>query len=841
MSSGSPDTDGGFSCPLVPETGPREAARLDSWTFVDGDSETDVTVPHTWNADQFDRDPADYDRDRKRYRTTIEGPTAEDGRQLLHFEGANQTSEVFVDGRLVGTHRGGYTAFTVDVTDYLTPGERSTLEVAVDNEHDADVPPLDADFTFFGGLYRPVWLVETRPVRVDGSAYGSSGVYVDTPTVDDDAATVRVRADVRNHLSEAVSVDVTHRVLDEGTVLAEFGTTAPLGPSATRQVETVSDPIADPSLWHPSDPHCYRVETTLAVDGRPTDRLESPLGIRSVGLEDGRVTVNGSPVALRGTNRHQDRPGRGNALTDTAHREDVALIAETGANFLRLAHYPQSHAVLAAADRRGLLVWEEIPVVNWVTDSREHRRNCRTRLREMVRQHYNHPSVGIWGFMNEILIGYDMDHYREFSTDEVDAALDQARAFDALLREEDPSRLTAMACHGSWVYEQFDFVDVPDVLGWNLYLGWYGGELAYLPGVLYEKLAARPDQATVVSEYGVGADPRLHTRDPEPWDFTEEFHSRFHRAYIDAFESFPELAGTAQWNAFDFASDGREDTIPGLNQKGLMTHDRTPKDVYHLYRAWRSDAPVVHVATRTWARRTTASGSPDATHPITVYSNRTTVELFHDGASLGAKRPGDGYALTWDVPLTSGSNELRAVAGDGHGETVEDATTVEVVDVDRTDTLPAEGLAINVGSHREIVTDERLWAPDRRYRTDVAWGAVGGERAETLDRIRETALDPLYQHALVGLDTYRLDLRPGTYRVELSVCAVDADDPGHRVVSVAANGDPIVEGLDPVATAGPRTPVTVEERVRVGEDGLSLEFTADRGETLLNALRVVDR
>lgn len=505
------------TCPLARGSGPRRARRLEAWTFVDDGTETSVSVPHTWNAEQTDGDPSTYDRGCKRYRTTVE-PAAADTRRLLHFEGANQTATVHVDGDVVGTHRGGYTAFTVDVTDALTVGEQSAVEVTVDNTHDEDTPPLNADFTFFGGIYRPVWLVETGKIRLDGSEYGSTGVRVDTPEVSENTATIRVRTDITNHTASRESVDLTHRVLDDGTLVAEFGATVPLGSGADRTVE-VDGRLEDPATWSPTEPNSYRVETTVAVDGDVTDAIASPLGVREIGLDSGRVTVDGDPVRLRGTNRHQDRPGRGNALSDADHREDVRRIANTGVNFLRLAHYPQSHTVLDAADEHGLLVWEEIPVVNLVTDSAAYRENCLTRLEEMVRQHYNHPSIGMWGFMNEILLGYDMDYFEGVDESDVAVARDLATTLDARLRSLDQTRLTAMACHGSPVYERFDFAEIPDVLGWNLYHGWYYGEVEYLPGVLFEKNATRPEQATTVSEYGVGADTRLHTADPQAVGF----------------------------------------------------------------------------------------------------------------------------------------------------------------------------------------------------------------------------------------------------------------------------------------------------------------------------------
>mgnify|MGYP000067791113 FL=1 len=848
------DPRAGAGCPLVAESGPRRARQLESWTLVDDGSEEAVTVPHTWNADEIGGE-AEYDRDEKVYRTTVESHDG-DGRQLLHFEGINETATVTVDGERVGTHEGGYTAFTFDVTDSLADDSPSTVEVIVDNTENKTVPPLSGDFTFFGGIYRPVWLVAVDDVRMDGTEYGSSGVRVDTPSLSAESATVRARTAVVNDRSTAVSADVTHRVVDDGETVAEFGATVPVGPGGRRSIEARSDAIEDPRRWDLDDPHCYTVETTVAVDGETTDRVDSPLGIREFDVDDeGRIVLNGEAVRLQGLNRHQDRPGVGTALSDEAHREDFEAIADTGANFLRLAHYPQSETILRAADAHGLVLWEEIPVVSQVGSSAEHDETARRMVREMVHQHYNHPSVGIWGFMNEVLIGHDYE-FSEWTSQEdmVHRARELGTELDALLREIDPNRLTAMACHWSWSYEEHGLAEIPDVLGWNLYYGWYYGEFDYLTGAIFEKIRARQDQATIISEYGAGGDVRLHTSEPENWDFTEEYLEIFYEHYVAAFDEFGDRVGSAQWNAFDFASDARDDTIPDVNQKGLLTYDREHKHVYHLYRAWLSDEPVVRIATRNWDRRSTASASDDGTHPITVYTNLPVVELFVDGESLGTERTGDGYAARWDVPLAVGANEIRAraldaddgapgiAAGDVDGEAVEDRTDVELVSaaVEPSGRFPEGGLSVDVGSHREIVTDEELWVPDRAADAEAnGWGPVGGEHVETQARIFETDLDPLYQHALEGIEAYRIDVPPGSYDLEIAVCDLDNEAAGERVFDVSANGRTLAADFDPVAEAGERTPATVTAVVDVeADESLVVEFEAETGKTLLNALRV---
>jgi beta-galactosidase len=834
-------------CPLVDDGGPRTARPLAEWTLIDGDERTAVELPHTWNAaDAVGGDPG-YDRGRKRYRRTVAPVPEGDHRHLLHFGGANQRATVRVDGEVVGRHAGGYTAFTVDVTDAVSSTDPSRVSVTVDNTHDPEVPPLGADFTFFGGLYRPAWLVTTDAVALDGSETGSTGVLVDAveSTSVTDAWTVRVRADVANTRPTAAAVTVTHEVVSpEGRPVASCETTGEVGAGGTERMAGTTT-VDAPDLWRPESPTVYAVETTVSVDGTTVDRLRSPLGFREVAVDDtGRVRLNGDPITLRGTNRHQDRPDLGTALSAADHRDDVSLVAGTGANFLRLAHYPQSPAVLDATDRAGLLVWEEIPVVNRVTDSAAFTRTCRRMAREMVHQHYNHPSVAMWGFMNEILLETDLE-----DDDQVDATVELARELEALLAAEDPTRPTAMACHFSDAYDDVGLTDVPDVLGWNVYLGWYHDEVDDIGDALDEKVAARPGQATVVSEYGVGSDVRLHSRTPEAWDFTEEFSSHYHERYIAAFDERGDRVATAQWNAFDFASAQRDDTVPDINQKGLLTYDRTTKAAYHLYRAWLADDPVVHVATRHWARRAGGLGGhggddADAVgHPVTVYSNAERVELAVDGTTHGVQSPDDGYATHWRVPLPPGEHGLEARATTADGDRVVDEAAVSVVAFDDPGgddwTVPEQGLAVNVGSDRDVLASERLWVAGSTYASARhARGPIGGERESTLDRVTGTDCVPLYQHCLAGLDGYRVSVPAGRYHVQLRFCELTHEDPGERVFDVNVGDETVATAFDPCGEIGPRRVASVETVTEVTEGPIVVEFDAQTGRPLLNAVLV---
>lgn len=406
---------------------------------------------------------------------------------------------------------GGYTAFAVEITGRVRIGAGSTNVVAVkvDNRHDSNVPPLSADYTFYGGIYRDVWLLATEKVRVTTGDYASSGVYVDTPSVSGSSATVRVRGSVYNGTAVLKQIRVRNTILDHaGIAVATVDSTFGVGAGRKAPFEA-SKAVANPRLWSPKSPYLYTVRTEVYESGLLVDRVENPLGIRSFSFTKDGFYLNGERLQLRGTNRHQDykkpdgdRKELGNAMPNHLHEEDMRIIKGMGANFVRLAHYPQDPAVLDAADRLGLLVWEEIPIVDYVTPSPEFAQNCRTMLTEMIRQHYNHPSVVTWGYMNEVLFRgpAKTEAYKLW-------VADLARDLDALAHTEDRTRATVMACNQNEVYNTSGLADVPDVVGWNVYQGWYGGQLSGLGGYPGRPTLPVPGQADLGGRVRCGRRP----------------------------------------------------------------------------------------------------------------------------------------------------------------------------------------------------------------------------------------------------------------------------------------------------------------------------------------------
>ncbi len=368
-----------------------------------------INLPHTWNAEDTLDDEPGYRRGVGWYRKTLRLSDGLRGKKLfLYFEGANQVADLFVNGRLVGQHRGGYTAFAFDITDFVRfdSPDGNIIAVKVDNSHNKDIPPLSADFNFYGGIYRNVWLIATAPVHINLMDHASQGVYVDTPAVSEAKGTVRVRGTVTNSESQPRQVRVVSTVVDhDGREVASMESVLSLGAGQEVSFQHATRPLLRPHLWSPDHPYLYTVETRLYAGRGATDMVVSPLGFRWFSLDaDKGFFLNGQALKLRGTNRHQDYRGMGNALPDSIHVHDLEIIKEMGANFVRLAHYPQAPTVLETADRLGLILWEEIPIVDYITTSEAFTRNCENMLTEMIRQHYNHPSVLMWGYMNEVLI-----------------------------------------------------------------------------------------------------------------------------------------------------------------------------------------------------------------------------------------------------------------------------------------------------------------------------------------------------------------------------------------------------------------------------------------------------
>ncbi len=599
-----------------------------------------VTLPHTWN----DIDGQDGNNDL--YRGTayyaksvdkIDLPEAE--RYFLEINGANSSAAVYWNGKKLASHDGGYSTWRVDVTDVMD--NQNLIVFEVDNAPNDRVYPQNADFTFYGGLYRDVNLIAVPESHFDLEYYGGPGLAV-TPVVEGTDAKVTVEVWVTNKKD---SQKLAYTLKDgEGNVVAE-------AVSADTKAEFV---IANAHLWNArKDPYLYSAEVALVEEDKELDKVCTRFGCRSYQIDPDRgFILNGEEYPLRGVSRHQDRWGAGNALTKEMHKEDMELIAEVGANTIRLAHYQHDQYFYDLCDEYGMVIWAEIPYIT--THLRNGRENTISQMKELITQNYNHPSIVVWGLSNEI-------NAVEGTPDDEDIQ-DNHRVLNELVHEMDKTRLTTMACV-STCSPDHPYTLIPDTISYNHYFGWYGGDVADY-GPWFDKFhAEHPSICVGVSEYGCEA-LNWHTSTPGAGDYTEEYQAYYHEELIKQLFPRKYLWATHVWNMFDFGADARnEGGENGQNHKGLVTFDRKyKKDSFYAYKAWLTDDPFVHITGKRYVDRV-----EDVTK-VTVYSNLPEVELFANGVSLG-KQTSDVHFFYFDVPNV-GTTKLVAVAGDCKDESV---------------------------------------------------------------------------------------------------------------------------------------------------------------------------
>lgn len=846
----------------------------DGWQFRLGNETTvaggweQVSIPHTWNAADCDDDAEGFHRGAGIYRRVLMIDPAWIGKRLtLHFEGANTYAEVRINGKLAGSHCGGSTAFAFDITEWVVAGANQ-LEVLVDNTHNPDIPPLSADYTFFGGLYRDVALIVTEQQQISTTHYASSGVYLTTPKVDATTAEVAIRTMLTNGAEKAARVQLRHRIFDPaGRCVAEATDEVRLDAKAVNQEVAMQCAIAEPQLWDVETPHLYRVVTTLSdKSGNLLDEVSNPLGVRTIRFDaDKGFFLNGKAVKLLGTNRHQCYRDLGYALSDERHLRDVEQLKRMGGNFLRISHYPQDPTVTAACDRMGILAAIEIPIVNAVTPGKAFAECCETMMTEMIYQNFNAPSICIWAYMNEVMLRIPVEGEEALKAYYKDVYAVGARC-EAAADRIDPSRPTMIPCHGNLKhYDASGLLTLPDIIGMNIYHGWYQGTFAGFDRQLDKLHATYPTKSFIVTEYGGDCDIRIRSFRPERFDFSVDYAMLLHEHYLRAIRERGFVAGSTVWNLNDFYSEGRGDALPHINCKGLCTLERTPKDTYHFYRAALRPDPVVHICSMSYPYRSGVETAPNvALEPVKIYTNAAEVEVLHNGRSLGKYKP-ENFAATVEVPFTNGVNRLEAVIEGGR----EVATTEYRLVPKRFDEgTPFTEMNILLGSTRSFVdpTNEVAWIPDQPY-SEGGWGYVGGEpwRPKTKRgtqpasnlAINRTTLDPMYQTQRRGIEAFRADLPDGSYEVTLHFAELTTDEKKAdlayllgadaateaavvRRFDIAINGSTVAMSLDVAAEVGRCAPFVRRYRVEVTDGkGLSIDFKAVEGETMLSAIRIL--
>jgi beta-galactosidase len=595
----------------------------------EGEAFAPVALPHTWNAQDGQDGGADYWRGVGHYRMALPAPTP--GKcQYIQFEGANHVAAVRCNGRALGTHKGGFSTFRFALTDVLQPAD-NLLEVDVDNR-ECDVYPQQADFTFFGGLYRAVRFIEVERAHFTLEKAGTSGVFV-TPRA-----------------SGSVRVDAFAEGAEGCTIRCELRDAAG-APAAQAQAEACAHTVFElnveaPHLWNGlDDPYCYTAVLTILRGDQAEDSVAETFGFRSFHVDPERgFFLNGKSYPLHGVSRHQDRLDKGWAIGAAEHEEDLALIREVGANTIRLAHYQHDAYFYSLCDAAGMVLWAEIPFISVFREGKEAHDDTIRQMTELVAQNYNHPSICFWGISNEITIG-----------GESEALYQNLCELNALVKKLDPSRLTTMA-EVSMVPMDSPHVYITDVLSYNHYFGWYGGVTEDNGPWLDAFRRKNPDRALGVSEYGAEGVLKWHSARPENHDYTEEYQAQYHQKMLETFAARPYLWSTHVWNMFDFAADARDEGgCTGRNNKGLVTYDRkTRKDAFFVYKAWWTQAPMVHVCGARFADR--APGQRD----VTVVTNGELVTLLVNGAEAGTRRAENHVAVFPEVALAEGKNTITA-------------------------------------------------------------------------------------------------------------------------------------------------------------------------------------
>ncbi len=609
----------------------------ENWMFKKGTDDVSardgeqINLPHTWNAEDGADGGNDYFRGACLYVKALEKaslPKAD--RYFIEINGANSSADLFVNGEKLCHHDGGYSTWRVDITEKLT--DNTDIAVVVDNSPNETVYPQMADFTFYGGLYRNVNLICTNESHFDLEYYGAPGIAI-TPTVEGENAKVEVEVYVKN-LKEGQKIVYTLYDSEE----KELDKIESTDTKAEFEIKNVH-------LWNGrQDPYLYCLEAEIVENGEVLDNVCSAFGCRTFKIDpENGFILNGKEYPLRGVSRHQDRLGIGNALLPCHHEEDIDLIMEMGANTIRLAHYQHDQYFYDLCDKKGLVIWAEIPYISkHMPTGRE---NTISQMTELIAQNYNHPSIVVWGLSNEISIAGSNEDL-----------LENHRILNDLAHKMDKTRLTTIAAV-SMCKTDDPYLQIPDVVSYNHYFGWYGGDTD-MNGPWFDKFHEKfPNIPIGMSEYGCEA-LNWHTSDPRQGDYTEEYQAYYHEELIKQLFTRKYIWATHVWNMFDFGADARsEGGENGQNHKGLMTMDRKyKKDSFYAYKAWLSDEPFVHLCGKRYVDRV-----EDVTR-VTVYSNLPEVELFVNGESLGIKTAEDHF-FRFNVPNV-GESTLVAKAGE---------------------------------------------------------------------------------------------------------------------------------------------------------------------------------
>jgi len=640
-----------------------------------------VTLPHSWNEIDGQGSTEPYYRGQCWYQHMLYVTEEQLHLSLfLEFGAAGNQARVYVNGRLAGENRCGYAMFRVPINKYIQAGE-NLIAIQVDNSADNEVFPIMADFTFYGGLYRDVKLLALDSVHFDVMDNGRDGIYCTQQKLDENNYNLQVSGQIINESSLTLE-GVIHVILQdaEGGTVKEWNEIVQLHDEVAFHL---SGTIEQPTLWNGIEqPYLYKVVATIYVDNQLKDTRTVPIGFRTIeATTDRGLLLNGKPIKLNGVCRHQDFAGVANAINRQHMELDMSLIREIGANSIRLAHYQHDDYFYSLCDQYGLLVWAEIPFISVPSTADPNNTNAFEQLERLIKQAYNHCSIYCWGVQNEITIAVETEHTHRTINQLV-----------SLAKQLDPQRMTAQA-NINGVEDHSIINTYTDLIGYNLYYGWYYGEIEDLGKRFDSFHYANPNTPVILSEYGVDTNPKFHSYTPQVQDYTEEYQLLFHHNAIQTINARPYVQGGYVWNMFDFGSANRKEGGEiGKNLKGLVTIDRKlKKDAFYLYKAYWSKEPVVYIAGRRFVNR------HRQVNDIVVLSNLSEIRIYVDNLLIGNIQSDEVVKVLKDVELSLGNHTISVEGIDEFGAVFTDTIQLNIVEsYDKSYELEKQDAAKNV-------------------------------------------------------------------------------------------------------------------------------------------------
>ncbi len=780
----------------------------------DDSSWTPITIPHTWNNLDGQDGSGNYHRGIGWYRVHCSVDGSYSNREMfLKFDGANIVADVYVNGNYVGEHQGGFSAFVYDITPYINVGTDNVIAVKMNNASNADIPPLAADFTFFGGIYRTVHFLTLDKLHVTPLDYGSPGVYLQQTAVSSTSATLQVTAKLRNDTMgdsnitlSAVIVDATNNIV---ATLTTNQTLAAGSDVAIAQTTT----LANPHLWNGrADPYLYQVYVQVSDGTSTNDLVQQPLGFRyySVDINTG-FHLNGHYLYLHGVNFHQDRLNEGWAISESDMTQDVSLVAEMGCTAVRLGHYQHPQTEYNLLDQDGIVVWSEIPVIDYITADLSFSNNASQQLIETIRQNYNHPSICFWGVYNEVLLDSGPD------------PRPLIQSLNQLAHAEDPTRLTTAASCCADNYDPINFYT--DVIGFNEYYGWYTGAYTDFGGAMDTKFTT-VSKPMGISEYGAGGSIYQHMENPpEPANPSspgvphyEEYENLLHESTWQQMQARPYLWLKTIWNMFDFASDARnEGDTPGRNDKGLVTYDRqTRKDAFYYYKANWTTNGFVYISSRRFTPRATTVVE------VKAYSNCDSVQLLIDGNSQGTLTSTNHIYKWTGRTLGSGTNTLVAIGIQG-SQTYTD-TVIWVL-----------ANAVNSGG-----------GPVGSFAADAYFtGGASSSTNSAVDTsfVTNPAPQAVYQTSRFGNFTYTFPALAlsSNYLVRLHFADYYWTATNQRVFNVTINGTQVLSNFDIIAAAGAPNRANIQQFIATPDNSgqVTIQYATVKDNALSSGIEVI--